>query len=121
MRLRAIRGATCLTHDDFGEMREVVAELLDETMRRNGITHDDFVSIIFTCTPDVHSGFPATAAREAGFGGVPLICAQELDVPGGMPLVIRMMAHVETDAPRSEIRHVFMRGAESLRLDLAGE
>lgn len=117
--LRAIRGAVRLSADDFDEMRGAVADLLREVMVRNVINEDAFVSVIFTCTPDLHCGFPATAAREIGFASVPLMCAQEMDVPDGMSLVVRMMAHVELDSPRELVRHVFLRGAESLRQDLA--
>ncbi len=118
MALRAIRAAARLEVDDFDEMREAVADLLREVMDRNAIGREAFVSILFTCTPDIHSGFPAAAAREVGFADVPLMCAQEMGVVDGMSRVIRMMAHVELDAPRSEVRHVFLRGAESLRQDL---
>ncbi len=54
--------------------------LLNEMLARNDVAHDDLISILFTATPDVHSAFPAAAAREMGLGDVPLICAQELDI-----------------------------------------
>jgi chorismate mutase len=74
---------------------------------------------MFTATPDVHSEFPAVAARELGLGDVPLMCTQELDVAGAMPLVIRLMAHVNTTLAREQITHVYLRGAVTLRQDLA--
>lgn len=119
MALRAVRGATCLQADDFAEMSEAVTELLTEMLARNGISEADVVSVLFTATPDLVSGFPATAARSIGFRDVPLMCAQELAVPGALPRVVRAMAHVEIDVPRSEIVHVFLRGAKVLREDLA--
>ena len=85
----------------------------------NDLTTDDVISIVFTATPDVHSEFPALAARELGMGDVPLMCTQELDVAGAMPLVIRLMAHVKTARPRAEVTHVYLRGAAALRRDLA--
>ena len=66
-------------------------------MDANGLDVDDFISIIFTATSDLHAEFPAYAARQLGFGDVPLICARELEIEGSMPRVVRMMAHVETD------------------------
>ena len=66
-------------------------------LERNGVEHDDLISILFTATPDVHSVFPAAAAREMGLGDVPLICAQELDIVGAMPLCIRVMMHLSTE------------------------
>ena len=64
------------------------------------------------------SEFPAYAARQLGFGDVPLICARELEIEGSMPRVVRMMAHVETDLPRADVTHVYLHGAANLRRDL---
>lgn len=118
MGVRAIRGATALTGDDAEEMRDAVVELVQTVLKRNGLGTEALISILFTATPDLVSTFPATAARILDIADVPLICAQEIDVAGAMPRVIRMMAHVETDLPRSEIEHVFLRGAQALRTDL---
>jgi len=116
---RAIRGATQLAADDPDEMQEAVVELLAEMLKRNGLVVDDLVSVIFTSTPDLRSTFPAAAARTLGIGDVPLLCAQEIDVEGALPRVVRVMAHVALDRPRSEVTHVYLRGAEVLRQDLA--
>ena len=86
-------------------------------MRRAAPT-DDVISVLFTATDDIHSVFPATAARGIGLGDVPLICARELEIEGSMPRVVRMMAHVETDLPKSDITHVYLHGAARLRRDL---
>ena len=116
--MRAIRGAVCLRQDDAAEMLDAVGEMLTAILERNQITKDQVVSVLFTCTPDIHCGFPAKAAREFGFGEVPLMCAQEIDVDGALALTVRVMLHVETQTPRSEIRHVYLRGAEVLRPDV---
>jgi chorismate mutase len=116
---RAIRGATCLQQDDAQEMAEAVTELLSEILARNEVGLEDLVSIFFTATPDLHSAFPAAAARGIGLADVPLMCAQELEVVGAMEKVIRVMLHVQTSSPRSEIKHVYLRGAEALRKDIA--
>lgn len=100
-------------------MAEAVTELLSEILVRNEVSLDELVSIFFTATPDLHSAFPAAAARGIGLADVPLMCAQELDVTGAMEKVIRVMLHVQTDTPRSEIKHVYLRGAEALRKDIA--
>ncbi len=100
-------------------MAEAVTELLSEILVRNGVSLDELVSIFFTATPDLHSAFPAAAARGIGLADVPLMCAQELDITGAMEKVIRVMLHVQTDTPRSEIKHVYLRGAEALRKDIA--
>ena len=119
MNVRAIRGATCLQHDDAAEMAEAVTELLSELMTRNSISSDDLISVLFTATPDLHSAFPAAAARGVGLADVPLICAQEIDVAGAMEKVVRVMVQVQTSIPRSDIKHVYLRGAEALRQDIA--
>lgn len=119
MSIRAIRGATCLQRDDAIEMAEAVTELLHEVMLRNSMSADDFVSVLFTSTPDLHSAFPAAAARGVGLADVPLICAQEIDVTDAMEKVVRVMVHVQTGKSRSEIKHVYLRGAEALRQDIA--
>ncbi len=119
MALRAVRGATRLSADDRAEMAEAVVELVSEMLARNEIATDDLVSVIFTCTPDLVSDFPAAAARTLGLGDVPLLCAQEMAVPGALERVVRVMAHAETPRERSQIQHVYLRGAEALRRDLA--
>jgi chorismate mutase len=119
MAVRAIRGATQVDADDREQVLEATRELVSAVMERNQLRHDDVISILFTATPDLVSEFPALAARELGFGDVPLMCATEIDVPHALPHVLRLMAHVETDLPRSEIQHVYLRGAIALRRDIA--
>jgi chorismate mutase len=116
--VRAVRGATQLETDDRDHMLERVAEMVTDVMTSNGLTVDDFISIIFTSTSDLVSEFPAYAARILGFSDVPLICAKELDIAGAMPRVVRMMAHIETDLVRAEVTHVYLHGAAHLRRDL---
>ena len=119
MAVRAVRGATQLETDTREHMLERVAELVTDVMVANGLVVDDFISIMFTATSDLHSEFPAYAARQLGFSDVPLMCARELEIAGSMPRVVRLMAHVETDLPRSEITHAYLHGAAHLRRDLA--
>lgn len=119
MAVRAVRGAVHLERDEAGHMDEQVAALLTALLERNGLTADDLISVWFTATPDLRSDFPAAAARRLGITDVPLICAQELDVEGAMPRVVRVLAHIETDQPRSEIAHVYLGAAAALRKDIA--
>jgi len=117
--VRAIRGAIQVDANERGAILAGVTELVTEVMERNRLTTDDVISVIFTATPDLTAEFPALAARKLGFHDVPLICATEIDVPGALPRVVRLMAHVETDRPRQEIQHVYLRGAVALRVDIA--
>ena len=119
MAVRAIRGAIQVDADEREAILEGTAELVAEVISRNELTADDVISVLFTVTSDLTAEFPALAARKTGFHAVPLICATEIPVPGAMPRVVRLMAHVETDRPRSEIQHVYLRGAVALRLDIA--
>jgi chorismate mutase len=116
--VRAVRGATQIEDNDREQILEATGELVAEVMSRNALTTDDVISVLFTVTPDLTAEFPALAARKMGFNEVPLICASEIDVPHALPRVIRLMAWIETDRPRSEIQHVYLRGAVALRLDI---
>jgi len=114
----ALRGAITLERDEEAHLLDRVERLLREMLDRNGVEHDDLISILFTATSDVHSVFPAVAARRMGLGDVPLICAQELDIVGGMPLCIRVLMHLASDRRRDELHHVYLEDARSLRDDL---
>ncbi len=116
--LRALRGATTIDIDTPEHINERVVTLLQTLFERNGIDHDDLVSMIFTATSDIHSAFPAAAARTIGLGDVPLLGAQEIAVEGATPRCIRVMIHLTTDRSRTELRHVYLEGAVGLRDDL---
>ena len=117
--VRAVRGAVQLERDEAEHMCEQVSALLTTVLERNSLTCVDLISIWFTATPDLHSDFPAVAARALGIVDVPLICAQEIEVAGAMPRVVRILAHVETDLGRREINHVYLGAAAALRADIA--
>ncbi|HPB46792.1 MAG: chorismate mutase [Microthrixaceae bacterium] len=116
--VRALRGATTFEVDEADHVSHRVVELVSSMLERNGVHHDDLVSIIFTATDDLTSTFPATAARQLGLGDVPLICARELSIAGAMPRCVRVLMHLETDRSRSELRHVYLHDARALRDDL---
>lgn len=118
MAVRAVRGAIQVDDDDREQVLEATTELLQAVMQRNALASDDLISVVFTATPDITSEFPAYAARQMGITDVPLLCASEIAVPGAMPRVLRLLAHVETDRTRAELRHVYLRGAANLRTDL---
>jgi chorismate mutase len=116
--LRALRGATTVDADTREQVFERVTALLEEMFDANDIHNDDLVSVIFTATDDIHSVFPATAARKFGLGDVPLICARELDIEDGTPHCIRVLMHLETERTRAELHHIYLEGARHLRDDL---
>lgn len=118
--VRAVRGAITCQNDTPEEVNEATQELLLAMMERNDLVHDDVISIIFTTSIDLTSAFPATCARGIGFGDIPLLCASEINVPGAMPKCIRVMLHAYTPRARVDVRHVYLRNAQSLRDDLPG-
>jgi chorismate mutase len=119
VRLRALRGAITVEDNDAEAIVAATAELVSAVMERNAISTENLVSCIFTSTGDLNAEFPAVAARRLGLSAVPLLCAREVDVPGSMPRVIRLMVHCYT-APEAEARHVYLRDAVALRKDLEG-
>jgi chorismate mutase len=116
--VRAVRGAVQVDRDAPEAIAAGTTELLVALLDRNGLGPDDLISILFTVTADLASGFPAAAARALGLADVPLLCATEIEVPGSLPRVVRLLAHIQTDRPRSAIEHVYLRGAAALRPDL---
>ena len=119
MRVRAIRGATQLRADNPDEMAEAVTELLREIFSKNALLKEDLVSILFTATEDLICDFPAAAARQLDLGDIPLICAREIPVSEALPRVVRVMVHAYSESTHTEIKHIYLRGAEVLRRDIA--
>jgi chorismate mutase len=115
-RVRALRGATTVDEDSSAQVTERTQALLQAMLARNGVEHGDIISVWFTATDDVHSMFPATAARAIGFGDIPLLCARELDIEGAQPRCIRVLMHIETT--RDQLHHIYQEGARGLRDDL---
>ncbi|HRC07208.1 MAG TPA: chorismate mutase [Miltoncostaeales bacterium] len=119
-RVRAIRGATSVGHDAPEQIVDATIELVQELLDRNGLSSDDLISMVFTLTTDLQSEFPAVAARQLGLSAVPLLCAQEIPVPGSLEKCIRVLVHCYAPAARV-IRHVYLHEARRLRLDLIEE
>lgn len=116
--VRALRGATTVEADTPEEIGDATVALLTEMFERNGVDHDDLISIWFTVTEDLCSAFPATGARRIGLGDVPLLCAREIPVPGSMPQCIRVLVHLASQRPRKDLHHVYLGRAATLRDDL---
>jgi chorismate mutase len=116
-RLHALRGATSVDANDAEAILEGTRELMTELMRRNELDPEQMVSCIFTATTDLNAQFPAVAARDLGLDRVPLLCSQEIEVPGALPRVIRVLIHYYA-GDGHEARHVYLREARALRTDL---
>jgi chorismate mutase len=116
-RLWAVRGATKVASNDAEAVLNATEELMRELIARNELEPDRIVSCIFTSTHDLNAEFPAAAARKIGFETVPLLCAREIDVPGSMRSVIRVLVHYYA-APEHEPAHTYLGEAQELRSDL---
>ncbi|MCA1727352.1 MAG: chorismate mutase [Actinobacteria bacterium] len=117
MRVRAARGAITVERDEARVVLDATARLLQEMIATNAVEADEVVSIFFTMTGDLSSAFPAEAAREAGLTQTALLCAREIDVPGAVPRVIRILLHYNTETAAADVRDVYLEGARALRPD----
>jgi chorismate mutase len=116
-RLHALRGAITVEHNDADAILDATRELMRELMDRNRIGPEQMVSCIFSCTDDLNAQFPAVAARDLGLDRVPLLCTREIDVPGALERVIRVLLHYYGDGDH-KAQHVYLRDARTLREDL---
>jgi chorismate mutase len=116
-RLWAVRGAVKVESNDNDAILSAAEELMKELISRNDLKPEQMVSCIFTSTHDLNAEFPAVAARNVGLESVPLLCAQEIDVPGAMRSVIRVLVHYHAPADH-EPAHAYLGEAKELRSDL---
>ncbi|MFC2042937.1 chorismate mutase [Chloroflexota bacterium] len=122
MAVRGVRGATVAEKDEPEKILFATRKLLNAILTENpDMIIEDIASVLFTSTDDLNSVYPAKAAREMGWNQVPLISASEIPVPGGLAGCIRVLIHWNTDKTQSEIRHVYLGAAVSLRPDLSGK
>ena len=117
--IRGVRGAITVNENDEQEIISAAERLLKETITSNEITPDDVASIFISATDDVDAAFPARALRNLeGWTYVPVMCMQELSVPGSLEKCIRVMIHFNTEKTQKEIKHIYLEGAAGLRPDL---
>lgn len=117
--VRAVRGAITVENNDRAEILSAAKVLLEQILTKNAIPAEDMISMIFTLTPDLNAVFPAVAAREMGITNVPLMCMQEVPVPGALAKCVRILLEFNTEKSLDEIRHVYLKEAVRLRPDLA--
>lgn len=118
MAVRGIRGATSVAKNDPALIKEATEELLGRMVEENSLEMHNVASVLFTVTKDLNAAFPAAAARDMGWHQVPLLCATEIDVPGSVLGIVRVLVHVNTDAAQSEVKHIYLKAAAKLRQDL---
>lgn len=118
MAVRGVRGAITVSENTSEAILEATEELLRWLIQQNNIHEETVASILFTSTPDLNAAFPAKAARNMGWRHVALMGFQEIDVPEGLKMCIRVLIHWNTDKNNPELIHAFLRGASALRPDL---
>ncbi len=114
---RGVRGATMVRENTREAILSATCELLEKLVQANGIQVDDIASVFFSTTRDLNAEFPALAARQLGWADTALMCAHEMDVPHGLPHIVRVLVHWNTTRRADEIVHVYINGAEALRPD----
>jgi chorismate mutase len=116
-RLWAVRGAAKVQSNDVEAILAATEALMRELMSRNGLGPERIVSCVFTATDDLNAEFPAVAARRLGLEAVPLLCTREIDVPGAMRGVIRVLVHYYAAGDHAPF-HTYLGEAQELRSDL---
>ena len=119
MRVRGLRGATTVDANTREAILEATRELLTAILEANDVHRDDIASAFFTTTPDLDAEFPALAGRDLG-AHVALMCSHEMNVPGSLPMCLRVLLHINTAKGPGELKFIYLRGARALRPDLAG-
>jgi chorismate mutase len=112
---RGVRGATVADANTREAIHAAIRELVAAIVQANDIHPDDLASAFFTTTPDLNAAFPAEAARLMGWEHVPMLGAVEMDKPGALPRCIRILLHWNTTRSLHEIKHIYLKGTESLR------
>lgn len=118
MPVYALRGATTVSSNDRAAILDATEELLSALVEANKLTPDQVISALFTATDDLDTAYPAEAARKLGWQQASLLCLQEMNVPGSLPMCLRVLIHVETDRSQPDMHHCYLRGAQDLRPDL---
>lgn len=119
IRVRGIRGAITVDTNSADDICTGTQRLMEEIFKANALDPNDVASVFLTMTPDLNADFPAKAVRSMeGWQWVPLMCATELDIQGGMPMCIRVLLHVNTVRNQQEMVHVYLEGAVKLRPDV---
>ena len=115
MKCRGIRGATTVDANTREDILASTKELLRQMVQANGVQEEDVACILFTTTSDLNAEFPAAAARELGLSHAPLLCSHEIDVPGSLPMCLRVLILFNTEKSAQDIDHIYIKGAKNLR------
>lgn len=112
---KGIRGAITVDDNSPEAIGSAVIKLLKEMVQKNNIDLELISHVIFSLTPDLNADFPAKYARiNLKWKDVPMMCFNEIDVPGALKRCLRVMIVVNC-SETFEPTFVYLEGAESLR------
>jgi len=118
MMVMAIRGAITVSKNSSEEIQDAAVELVKQIISRNGLSLENIISVLFTCTGDLDSVYPAAGLRKIGINNIPMLCAADMPVKGSLEKCIRVMMLVNAEK-NQRVRHVYLKDAKKLRPDLS--
>jgi len=118
---RGIRGAIDVRSNEAEAILEATRALLERMVAANHVKIEGIASVTFTTTADLDAVYPARAARDMGWTHVPLLCMQEMAVKGSLPRCIRVLMLWNTELSPTQIQHIYLGKARTLRPDLVVE
>jgi len=121
MGLVTLRGAVGVEENSRQAILTATKDLLISLRDKNGLVPENVVTSVFSATRDLDAAYPAEAARSLGWTEAALLCVQEMAVRGAMERVIRVLIQANLDLPQSQVSHVYLGRAASLRPDLTEE
>ncbi len=113
-----IRGAITVENNSKEDIVSSTSELLKKMTEENRLNKEDIAAVIFSTTKDLDAEFPAAAARELGWNSAALMCTNEISVKGAIKKCVRVLMIVNSEIKQSEVKHVYLKEARSLRPDL---
>ena len=117
--IRGVRGATTIQNDSAELVWQETEKLVVEMAKANNLTPEEIISVTISTTPDIVSAFPAKAVRTMdGWQYVPTMCMHEMNVPGALPLCIRVLMHANLTVAQKDVQHIYLNEAVQLRPDL---
>lgn len=112
---KGIRGAITVEENTSEAIGAATIKLLKEIVRVNNIETNLISHAIFTLTKDLNADFPAKYARiNLKWKDVPMMCFNELDVNGALPMTLRVLIVVNCNE-NFEPEFVYLDGAKNLR------
>ncbi|MFW5998343.1 MAG: chorismate mutase [Bacillota bacterium] len=119
--MRGIRGAITVSNNSKNEIITATSNLINKIIEENQVKTEEIVSMIFTATRDLDKIYPAVAARQCGYENIPLMCYQELNIQDSLDKCIRIMVYINRDCSLSNINHIYLNKAKTLRPDLVSD